>query len=94
MNIQEAMKIVTREIANDPGYKIGWQANIAMTFVDEMAANSEDKDPAHLEFIHLVANKAATRFLDLLCMDANKETAKELADKWNKEREEAPYALD
>lgn len=91
MNIQEAMKIVTREIANDPNYRITWQANIAMAFKDQWMKTMEiNSDCVDYKTIHDIANKAANNFLDILCIEANKETAKELVAKWDRDREETP----
>lgn len=65
MNIQEAMKIVITEIANDPSYRVTWEANIAMAFKDQVMRETDFYDP---EWLHNVSNKAANNFLDILVM--------------------------
>ena len=52
--IKDAMK-------EDSGYRYGWQANIAMSFYDEFDEHSDE--------IHMKANNAADKFLNLLCRD-------------------------
>lgn len=64
-NIKNAMKIITETIKNDPEYKQGWQANIAMAIYDEM--NNENQSYITSDRYHYIANKAAYRFLNLLC---------------------------
>lgn len=67
MNIQEAMKVITTEIANDPGYRIGWEANIAMAFKDAAAQTLVQNEDSRA-VTHEIANKAASNFLDILVM--------------------------
>lgn len=65
--IAEAMKVVTAEIKNDPGYRIGWQANIAVAFQDEFARQYKERLG---DFdIHDISNKAANNFLNILCRE-------------------------
>jgi hypothetical protein len=63
MTIPKAIKTLTDALKNDPAYRQTWVANIAMSFYDEQ--NSRKGVLPH-EW-NDVANKAAERFLDLLC---------------------------
>ena len=68
MSISDAVKTITHEIKTDEGYRIGWQANIAMAFYDEWQRAVDNGGlPATPEQIHAIANKAANNFLELLC---------------------------
>jgi hypothetical protein len=67
MKLSEAFKIVATAIKNDPSYRIGWQANIAMAYKDEHSRNPNGT-------IHEIANSAADRFLEQLCYDVNTQT--------------------
>jgi hypothetical protein len=71
--LSKAMKIVTAAIKNDPSYRITWQANIAMAFKDEYstitAEHGIDVDDVETNMIHDIANKAADKFLKILCRD-------------------------
>jgi len=60
MKIQEAIKILQKELKKDEGYFYGWQANIAVAFQD-VYHNAKDKKD-----IHKISNDAAIRFLKLL----------------------------
>ena len=62
MDIKEAMGIVTKAIKEDEGYRIGWQANIAMAFYDEYNKSNSDT-------IINISNRAADNFLRLLTRD-------------------------
>jgi hypothetical protein len=68
MNIQKAVKTVVNEMESDPSYRLAWQANIAVQFMDELQRRG-----VKLEDAHGIANEAAKNFLDLLCMDVNKD---------------------
>ena len=63
VNLSDAINRVCEEIKNDKGYRIGWEANIAMAFKDafDFSGHKHDK-----EVVHEVANKAAAAFLDQL----------------------------
>jgi len=50
------IKKLVKALKSDPEFFNGWQANIAMAFFDEYNSSGE-KD------IHLIANKAAEKFL-------------------------------
>jgi len=60
------------EALKDPSYRIGWTANIAMSFKDNLRWYCEEhkKGVTHLtaEDIHIIANKSAEYFLTLLEM--------------------------
>ena len=82
--IAKAMKVITEALRTDEGYRIGWQANIAMAFQDEFNRTIEqDKsinDKTSSIPIHAISNKAAVYFLSLLCSSGNKfELLKDLA---------------
>lgn len=69
MNISQAVKTITTEMKSDPGYRIGWQANIAMAFKDEwQRAVDSGGLPSTPEQIHVIANKAADNFLNILSL--------------------------
>jgi len=66
--LQKAMKIVIKELKKDECYYIGWKANIAMAFYDEVTNYPVlccDRN-THKELIHTACNKAADNFLKLL----------------------------
>jgi len=65
--IQNAIKVLTKALKADPGYRIGWQANIAMAFYDEYQRQLGKKLPS--DILLDVANKAANNFLDNLCYE-------------------------
>ncbi len=67
--IPEAIKTLTKALRDDPGYRIGWQANIAMAFQDEY---NRVKDEMPKVSIHAISNAAAQNFIELLCMDSVK----------------------
>jgi len=68
LTTKEAVEILVKSLQLDPGYRYGWQANIAMAFVDEFQRSKFLDQVPYCE-IHKIANKAADNFLDLLCMD-------------------------
>ena len=67
--LQNAIKMLTKHLRQDEGYRIGWQSNIAMAYKDnehwykqktgKKYLNSRDK--------HIIANMAADYFLEQLC---------------------------
>lgn len=67
MDCKEAMDVVTKALREDPGYYIGWQANIAMAFIDEYKRRLGMERTT--EILHEIANQAAKNFLDLLKKD-------------------------
>ena len=64
--VQKAIKTLIKALEKDPGYRISWQANIAMSFVDEYAFQG-GRDSR--KKVHNISNHAANRFLRLLCND-------------------------
>lgn len=67
--VKDAIQILVEALKTDESCRIGWQANIAMAFKDEFyRINPELKNTSSYE-LHLIANKAADNFLDLLCND-------------------------
>ncbi len=75
--VEDAVRVLTEALVKDPGYRMSWQANIAMAFKDlydseEYPKPYGDHDPnADLapDYIHKIANTAADNFLNLLCRD-------------------------
>ena len=61
MEFKEAFDIVTKQLREDEGYYIAWQANIAVAFQDTLRW-------AGYQFpeLHKLSNDAAKRFIDLL----------------------------
>lgn len=69
MNFKEAVKVVQDGIRNDPELYYGYQANIAMAFVDAIA-NWRRKSKLNAGYINKTviyetANEAAKNFLNL-----------------------------
>ncbi len=71
MKLSKAVKIVTKAIEQDPDFRMGYQANIAMAFVDECKDTVGFEDMPY-DILHQAANKAADRFLTNWCSDSNK----------------------
>lgn len=63
VNLSDAINRVCEEIKNDKGYRLSWEANIAMAFKDAFHLSGYKHDN---EAVHEVANKAAAAFLDQL----------------------------
>lgn len=59
--LKKAVEVLRETLKTDEGYRIAWQANIAMAFKDAYW-QSEDK-----EEIHEISNRAADNFLNLIC---------------------------
>ena len=67
--LQNALEVLRNALIKDEGYRMSWQANIAMAYKDnenwyqqknnKKYLNSKDK--------HLIANQAANYFLEQLC---------------------------
>ena len=68
MNTCDALKKLTDEMKNDPSYRIGWQANIAMSFYDCANQYKKKTGKKYLSMvdIHIIANDAANYFLNQL----------------------------
>ena len=58
MTTKKAMDHLRKALREDHEYFYGWQANIAMSFYDEM-----EKRGYKLPDLHVIANNAARRFL-------------------------------
>ena len=63
--LKDAVEILVQALKTDEGYRIGWQANIAMAFKDEYNRNRLKYKTK--QDIHTIANNASDNFLDLLC---------------------------
>lgn len=63
--LAEAMKVLKEALLTDDDYRLGWQANIAMSYQDEatrqLTKDSHDK-------LHDISNKAAENFIKLLIL--------------------------
>ena len=62
--LQKAINTVTKALKNDSGYRIAWQANIAMAFYDTYRQQNGRTGRVK---VHKIANEAADHFLKLLC---------------------------
>lgn len=63
ITVAQAIERICEELKNDKGYRIGWEANIAMSFKDQFNVSGHNHDS---KAIHEIANKAAAAFLDQL----------------------------
>jgi hypothetical protein len=63
ITVEQAIERICEELKNDKGYRIGWEANIAMSFKDQFNFSGHNHDP---KVVHEIANKAAAAFLDQL----------------------------
>ena len=74
MDIRAAAGILRKELKNDPGYRMSWQANIAMAFKSEFERGSElNNDPLNEHeklCLHDIANAAADNFLNNLTRES------------------------
>ena len=61
-SLPNAIRVLVKDLTENEGYRMSWQANIAMAFKDESLRNAPDAP------IHDIANNAAINFLKLLCM--------------------------
>lgn len=73
ITLEDAMKVLIKHLKEDEGYRLGWQSNIAMNFVDMVSFSDIDVDR---NFVHRIANEAAINFIYTLCEDVNKEEDK------------------
>jgi len=55
---------LVKSLRDDPGYRIGWKANIAMAFYDTYRQQGGRTGRVKL---HKIANDAAEHFLKILC---------------------------
>ncbi len=63
------IKELTDKLKNDKQYHESWKANIAMSYKDTYAQYKKEsgRNVMNKEDLHIIANKAAESFLDLLC---------------------------
>jgi len=74
MSVEKEIKVICEAIKNDEGYRMSWQANIAMAFKDEWTRYlGENSDILTHQSVHMIANNAAKNFLDILIMDGTKQ---------------------
>ena len=80
MDIQTAAQRVFKELRDDEGYRIAWQANIAMAFVDNADRYKKRKNKKSLsrQDIWEIANLAADYFLGQLTDDRLANTKENL----------------
>lgn len=75
MKVKDAVETLVQALNEDPGYRISWQANIAVQFQDSWQRAVESGGlPATRESIHEISNSAADSFLKLLCMEKTNES--------------------
>ena len=73
IKIEEALKVLSKELKEDPDYRNTWVANIAMAFKDEVELNgihAPNKENHSIlmtrEMLHKIANDGADKFLNIL----------------------------
>jgi hypothetical protein len=79
VTIPQAIEAITKAMLEDKSegsYYYSWQANIAMSFVDEYQRWAEKYSVVNDHPIHSIANQAAKNFLDLLCAKPMTEGSK------------------
>ena len=72
ISVADAIERIRLELLSnkEPGsYYHTWQSNIAMCFYD--AVRHKMPGVARVHDVHQLANQAAARFLDILCLDNN-----------------------
>lgn len=67
--LKNAIEVLSSHLAEDPGYYIGWQSNIAMTIYDTY--KEMNPESAALPVLH-AANEGARKFLDMLISKTRK----------------------
>lgn len=67
--LKEAVDVLVEALKTDEGYRIGWQANIAMAFKDEYYRENFQQSEQQFEYVNELANIAADNFLNLLCKE-------------------------
>lgn len=69
LTIEQSIKKITWGMINDPGYKIGWTANIAMAYKDTESQYRKKNNKKYLNSKdkHIIANQAAEYFINQLC---------------------------
>ncbi len=69
ISIQQAIHILQTELLNDSGYRIGWIANIAMSYknTEYQYKKKNNKKYLNSKDKHIIANQAAEDFINQLC---------------------------
>lgn len=62
--VRKMIEELKKNLIKDEGFYICWQANIAMSFVDEYYR--DEKKHKNYQDVHRIANKATKNFLDSL----------------------------
>lgn len=62
--LKNAVALLCKELKADEGYRMSWQANIAMFVFDACRRAGIDSDE-----LHAACNKGASEFLTVLCID-------------------------
>lgn len=70
MSTKEAMTVL-RKALEDPEYRIGWQANIAMSIYDAYRKELESSENPRDLNMRKICNDGASNFLDLLTMECD-----------------------
>ena len=65
--LQEAVKTLIEALKTDEDYRNSWKASIAMAFKDEWGREEFQQSEQDFESVHILANKSADNFLNLLC---------------------------
>ena len=79
VDIPSAIKVLTKALLEDKSegsYYYSWQANIAMSFIDEYQRFNPHMSDGNKHILHTIANNAAKNFLDLLCLITPSPTTK------------------
>ncbi len=66
MRLKKACNKVFKELREDEGYYLSWQANIAMSFYDEYGRKKKRNKYLNKKELHKISNDAAKKFLNLL----------------------------
>lgn len=73
LGIKKEVDVLCKALKEDEGYFISWQANIAMAFKDEYERTMNELNTHYNhDIIHLIANRAAKNFLNLLISHKDK----------------------
>ena len=67
--LKEAVNVLVEALKTNDGYRIVWQANIAMAFKDEWYRDEFQQSEQQFADVHKLANTAADSFLNLLCKE-------------------------
>ena len=62
------IKTLVKALKKDESYRYSWQANIAMSFYDEVRRNKDICKVSHKN-LHKISNEAAKHFINLLIRD-------------------------